>query len=131
MTDGDFTADAIAEAATRILSLWKGGFVLGLDKPKGELNLKFRPAEIREYLEMSRGDPAESLATALVAEGGLDNNKIAKPSHLVFYRGTAVISVHNVGYYKTRRQRTRCGPRLNGPWKYDVICPHPSLGRGL
>lgn len=122
VTDGDFTADAIAEAATRTLSLWKGGFVLGLDRPKGALNLKLHPAEIREYLEMSRGDPAESLATALVAEGGLDNNKIAKPSHLYFTAGQQSF-LPIISEIIKHASKDEILAALNGPWKYDVICP--------
>ena len=55
--------------------------------PKGD-ELKLLPGDIREYLRQAvRCDWSGRLVTALVAEGSLDNQGVAKPSDFYFTAG--------------------------------------------
>lgn len=125
VTDSGFTADDIAEAAIKMLSLWKDSPVLKLDgdDPKDAFNLKFHPCEIREYLERNKNDPATNLSTAFVAEGGLDEKgKKAKPSHLHFTAGQqSFLSI--VSEIIEHASKDELLLALNGPWKYNTECP--------
>lgn len=130
VTDGDFTIDGMAEAVTDTLSTWKDGPVLNPDSRNGTKaadarNLKFHSEGIRRYLESSMDDPAADLAASLVAEGGLDNNGVAKPSRLYFTAGQqSFLSIMlNV---MENASRDELHAALNGPWEYKSRCP--SLG---
>lgn len=85
----DIAVDLIVEQAIEVLPNWSGHRSLnpriGI---KVDHNAKFAPADIRRYVSVTQdGQPGSSLATALVAEGSLDNNGVAKPSDLYFTAG--------------------------------------------
>ena len=93
VVDGDFSIERIADKALEIFNDWKDSPVLnprganGTPVKKAD-ELKLASEDIREYLDQTRRlDSASRLATALVAEGSLDNNGVAKPSDLYFTAG--------------------------------------------
>ena len=103
IVDGDFTAERIADRAMAVFGGWKDSAAVvprgregpPLTKGKNEKDgarrdsgLKFANDDIRTYLETAqRGGSTGPLASALVAEGSLDNNGVAKPSDLYFTAG--------------------------------------------
>ena len=77
--------------------------------PKGD-ELKLLPADIREYLRQAvRWDWSGRLATALVAEGSLDNKREAKPSDFYFYGGSTEIPGHDSQDPECRQSRGHQG----------------------
>ena len=85
--DSAFGLETILEQAMIVFSAWVESPAFNPPFPKGE-NLKFTSDNLRSYLETTREDkPGNTIATALVAEGSLDNNKKAKPSDLYFTAG--------------------------------------------
>ncbi len=85
----DTEVDRIVEQAHTVLPRWSGHRSLSPAIEKSaDSSAKFASANIRKYLQETQdGKPGSSLATALVAEGSLDNNKKAKPSDLYFTAG--------------------------------------------
>ena len=128
VVDGEFSIERIADRALEIFGDWKDSPVLsprwanGTPMKKAD-ELKLAREDIREYLDQTRRiDSASRLATALVAEGSLDNNGVAKPSDLYFTAG-------NQKFLKMARDVMEGISRedllvgLNGPWKYDSKLP--------
>lgn len=90
--DGCGTVDDVVEQVMETLGVWKKSPVLRPKRSDGSPirkadDLKIEPEDIREYLEAVSGDPAGSLATAILAEGSLDRQGVAKPSDLYFTAG--------------------------------------------
>ncbi len=120
----DIELDTIVERAMRVLPMWSAHRSLNpaIDK-KADSNAKFAPADIRRYLQVTQdGQPGSSLATALVAEGSLDNNKRAKPSDLYFTAGQQK-------FLKMAREILRnvspgeIQQGLTNPWLYNSKLP--------
>ena len=131
IVDEEFTVDRIADRALETLRNWKDSRAAnpkrtgGAAMPKGD-ELKLLPDDIRAYLgQAAQGDGSGALATALVAEGSLDNNGVAKPSDLYFTAGQQK-------FLDTARKILSAAARedvvagLSGPWRYESELP--SLG---
>ena len=93
MVDEKFTIERIAKQTLKAFGQLKDCFALnprrldGSNMPKGD-ELKLMPEDIKSYLEQAvQHEFAGDLATALVAEGSLDNQGVAKPSDLYFTAG--------------------------------------------
>lgn len=90
VVDTEFTVDRIVEHALRTFPKWIDSPALSPDfGDKAANDAKFRPEDIRRYLEYSlSGGPGCSLPAALVAEGSLDGKGVvAKPTDLYFTAG--------------------------------------------
>ncbi len=93
IVDQRFSVDRIADQALETCVTMKKSFAVnparsdGSIMPKGD-ELKLRPDDIRVYLReaVQRGSGGH-LATALIAEGSLDNNGVAKPTDFYFTAG--------------------------------------------
>lgn len=93
VVDEAFTTDRIADRALEVFEEWNDSAAAnprqadGSIMPKGD-ELKLTPDGIRAYLsQVSANASSGALATALVAEGSLDKQGVAKPSDLYFTAG--------------------------------------------
>ena len=128
VVDGEFSIERIADRSLETFSDWKGSPVLsprGVDGTpmKKADELKLASDDIREYLDQTRRiDSAGRLATALVAEGSLDNNGAAKPSDLYFTAGQQkFLKMVREIMEGVSREDLLMG--LAGPWKYESKLP--------
>lgn len=130
VVDEAYTLDRIVDQASRTFADWGASYSMrptcpdGSAMPKGD-ELKLEPDDIRTYLACAATGRASDLATALVAEGSLDKQGVAKPTDLYFTAGQMkfldmarkiLAGVHAVDLAKG----------LAGPWAYDSTLP--SLG---
>ena len=129
--DGNFTIGRIIGQIMDTISQWKDSPAvtpkLSDDSamPKGD-ELKLSPDNMRLYLDQaSQSYPAGGLITALVAEGSLDKQGVAKPSDLYFTAGQQkfLYMVRQI-LSNTSQDDVRIG--LEGPWNYASRLP--SLG---
>ena len=128
VVDGGFTIDQIVNRAVAVFAEWVQSPALnpvGSDgKPlkKGD-ELKLAPSDIRAYIDSSGGaGPGSTLSTALVAEGGLANNGVAKPSALYFTAGQMkFLDIARQILAKTSPEDVARGVR--GPWNYQSKLP--------
>ena len=124
----DFTIDRIADRALEVFGEWARSPALkprrqdGSEMPKGD-ELKLKPLDIRAYLDQTRkSSTSYPLPAALVAEGSLANQGVAKPSDLYFTAGQQK-------FLDMARQilegvmRNDVLDALAGPWKYDKELP--------
>ena len=131
VVDDEFTVDRIATHVREALANWKNGLAVnpkradGSKVPKGD-ELKLKPEDIRAYLERAAGcDWTVGLAAALVAEGSLDKQGVAKPSDFYFTAGQQK-------FLDTARKilngavREEIVASLEAPWRYESDVP--SLG---
>lgn len=125
---GEFSLDKIADAAVAVFNEWKCAPATnpmlsdGTVMPKGD-ELKLKPEDMRTYLDNAQGGgPSRALAMALIAEGGLDNNGVAKPSHLYFTAGQQkfLLMARQILDQATRED-VLAG--LKGEWSYDSELP--------
>ena len=93
VVDEEFDLERITAQCMKAFALWRSSPAIapkrpdGSDMPKGD-ELKLKPDDIRTYLQfIDQDDRGEGLITALVAEGSLDNQGVAKPSDLYFTAG--------------------------------------------
>lgn len=128
VVDSAFTADRIADQALTVFVQWKDSPTMapryddGSFMQKGE-ELKLTPPDLRTYLgQAGRCSAGSALITALVAEGSLDNQDVAKPSDLYFTAG-------NQKFLTMARQildgvsREDLIAGLEGPWSYRSTLP--------
>ena len=131
VVDEEFDLERIANQCIKVFALWRDSPAIapkrpdGSDMPKSD-ELKLKPDDIRRYLQLiDQCDLGEGLITALVAEGSLDNQDVAKPSDLYFTAGKQK-------FLATVRQIldgvSQCDvlSSLEGPWYYESVLP--SLG---
>ena len=131
IVDEEFVIERIADRALDALAYWKDSLAAnprrmdGSTMPKGD-ELKLLPEEIRAYLsQAARGDWSGGLATALVAEGSLDNQGVAKPSDFYFTAGQQkFLDTARKVLSAVVREDIETG--LSGPWRYESELP--SLG---
>lgn len=131
VVDGEFSLERLADQCMKALVLWRDSHATnprlpnGAAMPKGD-ELKLTPDDLRTYL--SSADQCVltgGLITALVAEGSLDNQGVAKPSDLYFSAGQQK-------FLATARRILSGVSRgdllsgLQGPWEYASKLP--SLG---
>ena len=131
VVDEEFGLERIADQCMKAFALWRDSPATApkrpdnADMPKGD-ELKLIPDDIRAYLRLTdQCDTGGGLITALVAEGSLDNQGVAKPSDLYFTAGQQK-------FLATARQilnEVSLGDLLSGlegPWNYESKLP--SLG---
>jgi len=128
IVDGAFSLDNIAEAAVATFDEWKRTpatnpqRVDGTAMPKGD-ELKLGLEDMRTYLDSARrGGPSRALATALIAEGGLDNQGVAKPSLLYFTAGQMKF-LHMARQILDQATHADLLVGLKGDWRYDSKLP--------
>jgi hypothetical protein len=120
--DGQYTLKAVIEQALRVFPDWAASPALNPHFPKGE-NLKFTPDNLRKYLQNNKDlPPGDTIASALVAEGSLDNSQRAKPSDLYFTAGQQrFLKMARSILLGTTEDHLREG--LVGPWSYRSNLP--------
>ncbi|MCY4256598.1 MAG: hypothetical protein OXE51_10890 [Gammaproteobacteria bacterium] len=130
VVDGAFGIDRIATHVLDAFSRLQDCFAInpiredGSKIPKGD-ELKLVPGDIRLYLDTAVRQEYGELATALVAEGSLDNQGVAKPSDFYFTAGQQK-------FLDTARKILKAAVcekvvrDLEGPWRYESEVP--SLG---
>ncbi len=128
VVEDGFSIDRIVNRALSIFAEWTRSPALNPVGPDGTPmkkadELKLAPPDIRAYIASTRGGgPGSTLSTALVAEGSLDNNGVAKPSSLYFTAGQMkFLSMVRRILAKTSREDIAAG--LNGPWTYRSQLP--------
>ncbi len=131
VVDETFTTDRIADAALATFERWRSGPAAnprradGSAMPRGD-DLKLKAEHIRTYLELA-GEPAVggSFASALVAEGSLDNKGDAKPTDFYFTAGQQKF-LDTARKILNAASHTEVLTALEGPWRYESDVP--SLG---
>lgn len=132
VVDEEFDLERIAAQCMKAFAMWRDSPALapkrldGSDLPKGD-ELKLLPDDIRTYLQFTdqKRHPGEDLTTALVAEGSLDNQGVAKPSDFYFTAGQQkLLAVARQILDGVSREDLLSG--LKGPWNYKSKLP--SLG---
>ena len=124
VVDGEFTIDGIADRALAVFAEWGESPAVnprrpdGSAMPKGD-EVKLAPEDMRSYLGQAREcDSGGALPMALVAEGSLDKQGVAKPSDFYFTAG-------NMKFLDIARKILNCVSRedmfagLKGPWPYQ------------
>ncbi len=122
--DKEFTIDLIVQKALKEFSLWKESPAIkpqrtdGSKMPKSE-ELKLLPEDIKVYLDQAeRCTRGRGLATALLAQGSLDNNGIAKPSDFYFMAGQQkFLDIAHKILTAANHDEIKAG--LEGPWRYE------------
>ena len=131
VVDEAFTVDRIATRALEAFANWTDSVAAnpkwadGSRMPRGD-ELKLTPGDIRIYLDQAlRCDRSGKLASALVAEGSLDNKGEAKPTDFYFTAGQQkFLKIAREILNAATREETVRG--LDGPWRYESKTP--SLG---
>ena len=131
IVDEAFTVDSIADRALVAFAHWKDSLATnprrtdGSKIPKGD-ELKLMPDDIEEYLGQAAQCPwSGGLAAALVAQGSLDNQGVAKPSDFYFTAGQQKF-LDTARKVLVAADRDEIGIGLEGPWRYESETP--SLG---
>ena len=131
VVDEEFGLERIADQSMKVFALWKDSHAVNPRLPDGSTilkgdELKLTPDDLRTYLSQADlCDSGDGLITALVAEGSLDNQGVAKPSDLYFTAGQQK-------FLTIARQildevsRGDLLSSLEGPWNYESKLP--SLG---
>ena len=128
VVDDDFSVERIADQALSVATRWKDCVSAnprrldGTRIPKGD-ELKLAPDDTRTYLGRScASETGGHLAAALVAEGSLDNNGVAKPSALYFTAGNQkFLNISRTILSAVTREELLMG--LGGPWSYASRLP--------
>ena len=131
IVDAEFSVDQITNRALEMFANWKDSMAVNPQRtdgsriPQGDA-LKLTPDDIRIYLQQAgQCCWSDGLATALLAEGSLDNNNVAKPSDFYFTAGKQI-------FLDTARKILAVAKHedietiLRGPWRYES--EDPSLG---
>lgn len=133
VVDQKFTIQGIVDQVLRTITGWEKSPAVnpkrsdGSAMPKGD-ELKLSPSDIRDYVcprSADHGDTSNALVSALVAEGSLDKQGVAKPSDLYFTAGQQKFldTVRKVLGGATGADLLN---GLMGPWRYESELP--SLG---
>ncbi len=131
IVDEEFTVDWIVERVLVAFAYWKDSPAInprrrdGSAMPKGD-ELKLKPDDIEEYLlQAVRCARSGGLATALLAQGSLDNKGVAKPSDFYFTAGPQkFLDIARKVLLAADGDAIKTG--LEGPWSYESDAP--SLG---
>lgn len=123
----NFTTERIVDQALKTFVHWKDSPAMdpkrnGLLMSKVD-ELKLASADLRTYLyQVHDSDSVGTLATALVAEGSLDNQEVSKPSDLYFTAGQQkFLEMARDILGGVSREDLLIG--LNGTWKYESKLP--------
>lgn len=127
IVDSRLGIDQIVNRSLATFAIWHQSPVLnprrydGRPLRRGD-DLKLAPSDIRTYLDLSRSSPAEALSTALVAEGSLDKQGVAKPSDLYFTAGQQkMLGIARRILKNVAGEDVAAG--LAGPWTYGSKLP--------
>ena len=128
LVDENFSVDHLADQSVIACRAWSSSPALTPVNPeggplkKGE-QLKLAPSDIRVYLQLGlNGGPGATLPAALVAEGSLDKQEIAKPSDLYFTAGQQkLLKMAREILEGVTREDLAVG--LRGPWPYTSRLP--------
>ena len=131
IVDEEFTVDSIVDRALVAFAHWKDSLAAnprrtdGSRMPKGD-ELKLMPEDIEAYLGQAvQCTWSGALASALLAQGSLDNQGVAKPSDFYFTAGQQrFLDTARKILVAAGRDEVRTG--LEGPWRYESEVP--SLG---
>lgn len=133
VVDEEFTVERIVDQALRVVARWAQSPAVnprrldGSAMPKCD-ELKLAASDIRDYLRSGIDDPgdhSDALKSALVAEGSLDKQGVAKPSDFYFTAGQQkFLDMTREILRGTTRDDVLTG--LTGPWDYENELP--SLG---
>ena len=133
VVDEEFIVERIVDQALRVVARWEQSPAVnprrldGSVMPKGD-ELKLGASDIRDYLRSGLDDPGDhsaALKSALVAEGSLDKQGVAKPSDFYFTAGQQkFLDMTREILRGTTREDVFVG--LTGPWNYENELP--SLG---
>ena len=133
VVDDEFTVERIVDQALRVVARWEQSPAVnprrldGSAMPKGD-ELKLGPSDVRNYLRSGVDDPGDhssALTSALVAEGSLDKQGVAKPSDLYFTAGQQKF-LDMIREILRGVRRKDILVSLTGPWDYQNELP--SLG---
>lgn len=129
--DAGLTLEQIAARASEVFAHWRESLAVnpkqadGSKMPKGD-ELKLKLEDIREYIrQAAECDWSGNLATALLAEGSLDNNGAAKPSDFYFTAGQQKF-LDSARKVLQAAVPEEVATGLKGPWDYKSEVP--SLG---
>ena len=131
IVDEEFTIDRIASRALKVFARWKDGPATNPKRPDGSRmprgdELKLKPEDIRTYLSQAgRLNGTGDLAAALVAEGSLDKQGVAKPSDFYFTAGQQKF-LEMARHILDAAEREGVVTDIEGPWRYESKAP--SLG---
>lgn len=128
VVDLNFTIERVADQALETFVRWKDSPAMtpqygeGSFMTKGD-ELKLTSADLRTYLAQVHGsDSVGALATALVAEGSLDNQEVSKPSDLYFTAGQQkFLKMARDILGGVSEKDLLAG--FDDPWKYDSTLP--------
>lgn len=131
VVDGEFTVDRIVARALDSFAYWGNSSATnprrpdGSKMPKGDA-LKLIPEDIEAYLGQAIQSPwSGGLATALLAQGSLDNQGVAKPSDFYFTAGQQkFLDMARKILHAAKIEDIESA--LEGPWRYESLAP--SLG---
>ena len=129
VVDADFDIERIVDRALAAVGQWVQASALtprrpdGAAMPKGD-ELKLTPQDLRAYLSRARDDggAGAQLSAALVAEGSLDKQGVAKPTDLYFTAGQQKF-LHMTRHVLGNVSRTDLIAGLQGPWGYASNLP--------
>ena len=131
VVDETFTVDRIVHRALAAFERWRRGPAVnprradGSAMPRGD-ELKLEPEDIRTYIEHAGGQASGGgLASALVAEGSLDNKGQAKPTDFHFTAGQQKF-LGTARRIMDAAVPAEVSTALEGPWRYESNAP--SLG---
>ena len=129
VVDTNFTVDRIVAQALRTFPGWKRSLALSPGfGGKAADDAKFKPEDIRQYLEYSlSGGPGSSLPAALLAEGSFDSNRgeRAKPSDLsgLYFTGGPQCFLAMARRILAEVSAVALREGLKGPWRYRSKLP--------
>ena len=118
--------DLLLDVMDRDREMWRDSALLGFPEDSPLPDAKPGVKLLREWFEAVAGQHerrADShLLCALVAEGALDGNEKAKPTHLHFTAGQQQF-LKMVRLLATKVDRERLREAVCGPWRYDSSLP--------
>ena len=128
VVDDAFSVERIAECVLHAFAALAGSPSMtpkrsdGSPMPKGD-ELKLSPSDMRTYLREAHASNSRSaLPLALVAEGSLDNQGVAKPSDLYFVAGQMkFLDMARKILAEVSREDILAG--IEGPWLYNSKLP--------
>lgn len=128
VVDKEYDPERIAERALQVFAEWRTSRAMNPERDDGTPmakadSLKLSPEDLRAYLRQHRTRQAAGvLPSALVAEGSVDNNGVAKPSDLYFAAGQ-VIFLREARKILEKVSRDDLIAGLVGPWRYRSKLP--------
>ena len=128
VVDKEYDLERIAERALQVFAEWRTSRAMNPERDDGTPmakadSLKLSREDLRVYLYQHRTrELAGVLPSALVAEGSVDNNGVAKPSDLYFAAGQ-VIFLREARKILEDVSRDDLVAGLVGPWRYRSKLP--------